>query len=226
MKSITLLTSLAAVSALSLAIACSSDSDKNSGSAGSTATGGGKSDAGDTGENGGKTSTGGKSSSGDAGDTASAGESGANTGATGGEGGDTGTPGTGTAITSCSTGIVIEGDPLYNEDAAPAKDGQDVFADPPPRNNAIAVIGTNFFVETDQQVWTVDMSAAKPKLNLVAGVEVDSGGFINAGVACADTTFLSVRDMAATADGKLVLIDYIAGAVLEITVLPSGIEPP
>ncbi len=225
MKSITLLASLAAVSAISLAVACSSDSNSNNGSAGSPAAGGGKSDAGDTGENGGKTSAGGKtstagkSSTGDAGDTASgAGDTG--TGATGGdtgEGGDTGTPSTGTAITSCTTGKLFEGDPTYDQDLTPATDGQALTADPPVRNQAVAVIGTHFFVNTDQEIWTTDMSVSKPKLNHLAGKEMDSGGFINAGVACADTTFLSVRDIAATADGKLVLVDYVAGAVIEIT---------
>jgi hypothetical protein len=223
MKSISLLASLTALSALCVAFGCSDKSDGNNGTAGSTSvagrtsTGGGDAEAGDTGENGGKTSSGGRTSSGGA--SSNAGEAGDNSAVAGdtSAGGDKGSA-DGT-ITSCGEGVVIEGDPLYDDDAMPATDGQGVFADPPVRNQAIAVIGNDFYVETDQEIWRVDLSvaAAKRKLTRVAGVELDSGGFVNAGVACADTTFLSIRDMAATADGKLVVVDYVANSVIEIT---------
>jgi hypothetical protein len=48
-----------------------------------------------------------------------------------------------------------------------------------------------------------------------AGVEGED--YINAGVPCRDARFLVVRDMTATADGKLVLCDYVGGAIVEIT---------
>jgi hypothetical protein len=60
-----------------------------------------------------------------------------------------------------------------------------------------------------------DLSQASPQIARIAGQE--NGGVVNAGVACKDTRFLVVRDMTVTADGKLVLIDYVGGAVIEIT---------
>ena len=206
MKSISLLASLAAVSVICTAVACSSKSDDNNGSAGTSA-GGSGAEAGED-ENGGKAS-GGKTSAGEAGDTSGEG------GDKSGEGGDTSTPGGG--ISTC-TGALLEGDPLYNDkpdvgDPKPA--GQGLLDDPPIRNEAVAIIGNKLFIETEFEIWSADLSAAKPKLARFAGTE--GAAFINAGVACKDTTFLVIRDMTATADGKLVVVDYVGGAVIEIT---------
>ena len=208
MKSISLLASLAAVSAICVAIGCSDKSDANTTSSdgGKTSTGGKSSTGGGTSEGGDTATTGGDT--GEGGDTAT-------TGGDTGEGGETAT--TGGTITSCGEGKLFEGAPLNDTEGIPKAAGQDLTAAPSIRNQAIAVIGSKFFIETDQEIWYADMSLAKPQLIRMAGVELDGGGYINAGVACKDTTFLSIRDMAATADGKLVVVDYIAGAVVEIT---------
>ena len=211
MKSISLLASLAAVSVICIAAGCSSKSDSNTGSAGSS-NGGSSSKAGSGGEAG-EATTGGTTSKG--GSTGAAGEAGAGQIGEGGAAGAQTTPGG--AITSCGQGVLFEGDPLNDTAGTPKPAGQGLLDDPSIRNQAIAVIGSKFFVETDQEIWYADMSLATPKLIRMAGVELDSGGFINAGVACKDTTFLSIRDMAATPDGKLVVIDYVGGAVIEIT---------
>jgi hypothetical protein len=198
----------------------SAASGGSAGSGGAGATGGASG-----GETGG---VGGTGTMGSAGTGATdAGEDGGGTTGTGGTGGPDGAAGTagtgGTAgadagATSCSTGSLIVGDPLYNDKpsaGAPKPAGQPVLADPPIRNEAIAVIGTKLFVETEFEIWSTDLSAASPVISRFAGVEGED--YINAGVACRDTRFLVVRDMTATADGKLVLCDYVGGAIVEIT---------
>ena len=202
MKSITLLASLAAASVICVAAGCSSKSDDNNGAAGNTSGG----STGAAGEN--------------------TGEAGDGTGATTGEGGDKGTAGTGGTgggVTACGTGVLFQGNPTYERasdydtDAKPKPAGQGLLDDPPIRDEAMAVIGSTVYWETEQEIWSADTSLKTPVLKRIAGKEVDSGGFINAGVACADTTFLVVRDMVATAEGKLALVDAVAGAVVEIT---------
>jgi hypothetical protein len=122
----------------------------------------------------------------------------------------------GTTITACTTGKLLAGDPLWTdflEGEKPA--GQGVLDDPPVRNEAIAVIGNTMFVETELDLWSFDMSKAEPQIARIAGTEPST--YIQAGVPCKDTRFLVVRDMTATADGKLVLVDYVGGAIIEIT---------
>jgi len=117
--------------------------------------------------------------------------------------------------------VLFEGNPDYegakdyNADATPKTTGQGLLDDPPIRNEAMAVIGTTIYYETETEIWSADLSAKTPSLKRIAGKE--GGGFINAGVACADTQFLVVRDMVATAAGKLALVDAVGGAVIEIT---------
>lgn len=209
MKSFLAFASLAALSVASLAVGCSSsgddDDDKGDGgsSSGATSNKGGEDSA-----PGGDTSTGATSSKGgepgSAGETGTAGDSG--TGGTGGSGGG--------AIASCTTGKLFAGDPFFTGDYGPV-DGQALLDDPPIRNEAMAIIGTKLFIETETEIWSTDLSEKNGTLTKIAGDE--DAGFVNAGVACKDTTFLTVRDMTATADGKLVVIDYIGGAVIEIS---------
>jgi len=107
---------------------------------------------------------------------------------------------------------------LYNDKTevpGPKPAGQGLLDDPPIRNEAIAVIGKRVFVETEQELWSTDLSAATPTISRFAGTE--GAGFVNAGVPCKDTQFLVVRDMTATPDGKLVVVDYVGGAVIEIS---------
>jgi len=196
MKSISLLACLAAASVICVAVGCSSKSDDNKGSAGTGGTSGGTAG----------------SSTGAAGDGA---------GAITGDGGDGNTGGGGVGVTACSTGVLFEGNPTYEDaadydaDAKPKAAGQDLLADPPIRSEAMAIIGTTLFYETETEIWAVDTAAKTPQIKRIAGNE--GGGFINAGVACAETQFLVVRDMVATKDGKLALVDAVGGAVLEIT---------
>jgi hypothetical protein len=212
MKSIALLASLSVMSALWLPTGCSSsgDDDDDNNKGGSESNGGNKATAGEPGD----TPEGGKDTgSGGNGETPVGGEASGGGGDEGGAG-----PGTGT-IEACTTGTVLMGDPLWNdpnnEEPEPNPDGQDLLADPPIRNEAIAVIGSKLFVETEFELWQADLSEAKPQLTRFAGTE--PSGFVNAGVPCEDTQFLVIRDMVATAQGKLVVIDYVGGAVIEIS---------
>ena len=209
MKSIFVFASLAALSAACVSSGCSSskDDDKDTGGTSSGATSGTGGDSNAAGEPGSGATSSKGGDNGAAGDTAAGGD-------------DTGSGGasSSTAITSCTSGVLFAGDPLYNdkpEVAGPVPAGQGLLDDPPIRQEAMAVIGSHLFVETETEIWTVDMSAAKPKLVRIAGQ--DDAKFVNAGVACKDTTFLVIRDMAATPDGKLVVVDYVGGAVIEIS---------
>jgi hypothetical protein len=201
-----------------LASACSASKDDDDGGAGSGtgatgnrggtgntgATGPNADDAGSPSEAGKPAAAGGVSSGGDG--ASVAGETGA--------GGDA--PVGQAPIESCSTGRLLAGDPLWT-DFLEGEDpkGQGVFDDPPVRNEAIAVIGSKVFVETEFDLWSFDMNDPEPQISRFAGVEPST--FINAGVPCKDTRFLVVRDMTATVDGKLVLVDYVGGAIIEIT---------
>ena len=130
-------------------------------------------------------------------------------------GGDSGTV---SGMAACGIGTLLAGDPLYNDKTevpGPKPAGQGLLDDPPIRNEAVAVIGSRVFIETEFEIWSADLSEKSPKLARFAGTE--GAKFVSAGVACKDTTFLVIRDMAATADGKLVVVDYVGGAVIEIT---------
>ncbi|HXK20424.1 MAG TPA: hypothetical protein VNG33_21590, partial [Polyangiaceae bacterium] len=215
MKSILLYASLAALSASSVFAACAPKADNKDENNGGTATSTGNTSAGGEGN----TSGGGKKSTPSAGGDTSAG------GAAAGSGGEpsssmggAGNPGTAGPITSCGTGVLLEGDPLwtdYLDGNKPA--GQGLFDDPPIRNEAIAVIGTTLFVETEYEIWSADLSAKPPKIARFAGLETGNPGSIDAGLPCKDTRFLVIRDMIAKPNGKLALVDYVGGAILEIT---------
>lgn len=210
MKSISSLACLASVFALSLSFACSPKSDSNAPTAGSS-TGGGEDDAGAS--NGGSGNPAGGSTASDAG------EAGETSNGGGSAGDDAPSAGSGPVAGACEAlgnGVLLLGDP--NDVAlsdGPTKASQGILDTPPIRNEAIAVIGTKLFVETEQELWMSDLSATPRTLTRIAGKEGDKK--INAGVACAETRFLVVRDMTATKDGKLVLVDYVGGAVLEIS---------
>lgn len=222
---------ISAISMLGILVGCSSaknsdDPDGGKGGASGAGASGGAAGAGASGGAGGTAGTGGAGAAGGTDGSGGSGATGgtdgtggaAGTAGVGGSAGSAGAAGTGGGATACSTGALLEGDPLYNDkpDAGmPKPAGQGLLDDPPIRNEAIAVIGTKLFVETEFDVWFADMAAAAPKIARFAGREGDD--YINAGVPCADTRFLVVRDMTKTADGKLVLCDYVGGAIIEIT---------
>ncbi|MES1184596.1 MAG: hypothetical protein ABUL60_12330 [Myxococcales bacterium] len=212
MKSIWVFASLLAVTAAWSSGACAPAKDDEPANDGGTGATSGKGAS----NQGGEADTGGTSSG--AGAPSSAGEASGGEIGSGGEtsaGGET-SGGAVAPITQCTTGSLLAGDPLWTdrlEGEKPA--GQGVLDDPPVRNEAIAVIGSKVFVETEFDLWSFDMSDAAPQIKRFAGSEPST--FINAGVPCKDTRFLVMRDMTATADGKLVVADYVGGAIIEIT---------
>lgn len=205
MKSIAVLASLAAVSVIGAAAGCSSQSDGPDAIGGSSANGGSSAGGEPSNQEGGR-------GSGEAGAHATAGEGSA------GEPSSGGSDGSG-ALSSCGTGVLLAGNPLWsdpdNTEPKPNPAGQGLLDDPPIRNEAIAVIGSKLFIETEFEIWSADLSDATPKLVRFAGQEPSD--FVNAGVACEDTRFLVIRDMVATAQGKLVVVDYVGGAIIEIS---------
>lgn len=244
MKRIWLIASWAALSAACAVTACSSGDDDNgtdngagsggqanAGSAGKNNTAGETSKAGATGKGGSSAGEAGNNGAGQGGSATSEAGNGGEGGkvtseaGNGGEGGNAmGEAGAGTGasrITSCGTGTLFEGDPLFDgasDDIGTSVDGQGVFDDPPLRNEALAFVGKNVFIETETEIWTFDTSAAKPKLSRVAGEEAEGdSAFLEAGKSCADTHFLVIRDMVTKANGKLALVDYVGNAVVEIS---------
>lgn len=217
MKSILLFACLAAVSVASVSSGCSpaddKDTDKDKGGSSSGAT----SNAGGDEAGAGKSSSAGKNAGGADGSESSGGSGTAEGGSAMAEGG--GEYGTGSPkIESCQSGQLLLGDPLYNDkpDAGlPKPAGQGRLDDPPIRGEAMAVIGNKLFIETEFELWSVDLSDPNGKLSRFAGKEGNT--FINAGGACKDASFLVIRDMTATPDGKLALVDYVGGAIIEIT---------
>jgi hypothetical protein len=216
MKSISLLASLAALSALYLSAGCSSKSDSNTGAGGSSAggTSGGTSSGGSSGKG-----SGGSGTSNAGADNAGADNGGMGTSNAGADNAGADNAGAGGAgpSGSCGDGIAIEGDPLYTDAVGnPKTAGQGTMADPPvlPAED-IAVIGDKLFVNSEEEIWMADLTGTNPQIKRIAGLR-GSKTFV-AGVACADTRFLVVHSIAATADGKLALVDYIGNAVVEIT---------
>ncbi|MES1176200.1 MAG: hypothetical protein ABUL62_17900 [Myxococcales bacterium] len=222
MKSISLLTSLAAVSALCVSFACSSKSDDNGTATAGTSAG----DAGDAGDaasdaggaaRAGSTARGGAPTTGDAGAgdvPSSAGDS--------STAGDPGTIG-GDGATSCSTGALFAGNPVYDEDfdyanLEPA--GQPLLADVPLRYRDMAFIGDRLFVQTQLEVWSADLSKNPVVISRLAGNEPvtdTTNARIEAGVACKDTQFMIIEGIAATPSGTLIVADGRGGALVELT---------
>jgi hypothetical protein len=196
---------LAAVSAASVSSGCSPAKDKDENSGGSSGSGA-------------TSNAGGESNDGNGAGTSAGGADGAESSG-GGAAENGGEYGAGTMeIESCSTGQLLLGDPLYNDkpDAgAPKPAGQGRLDDPPIRNEALAVIGDRLFIETEFELWSVDLSDPDAKLVRFAGKEGNK--FIDAGGACKDASFLVIRDMTATPDGKLAVVDYVGGAIIEIS---------
>jgi hypothetical protein len=237
MKKIWLTASWVALSAACAVTACSSGDDDSNGTGGAGS--GGQANAGSGGKNSGagatsKAGTSGKGGSaageagnttgeagkgsGEAGNAGAGGNAGGEGGKASGEGGaQTGT----TAITACDTGMLFEGDPLFDGDSTAigtSVDGQGLLDDPPLRNEALAFVGKNVFIETETEIWTADPSLSKPKLSRIAGQEAEGdAAFLEAGKACADTHFIVIRDMVAKANGKLAVVDYVGNAVVEIS---------
>jgi hypothetical protein len=143
-------------------------------------------------------------------------DAGTDAGTGSGSGSGSGSGGGSGSSKGCATGSLLAGDPLYDGDIGGANvAGQALLADPPIRNEAIAVVGNRLFMETEFEIWSADLSAATPTLSRFLGT--DPSDTIDAGKACRDTRLLVVRDMTATADGKLVVVDFVGGALLEIT---------
>ena len=212
MKSISML-ALAAVSTACLFVGCSSTKDDGDNGTAGGAGGGTKGSGGTKSSSAGETTTGGQMTTGGqttGGETAAGGETTA--------GGETG--GTGKPITACGDGAVILGDPLYGDkpDAGkPKPAGQGTLVDPPVLPSGdIAVIGNKIFLNSEEEIWIGDLSGAAPQIKRLAGSR--GSGKISAGdLPCKDTRFLVVHSLAATHDGKLALVDYIGGAIIEIT---------
>ena len=209
MKSISLLV-LAAVSSACLFASCSPAKDKNDTTAAGSDSGGTKTSGGTTSSSAGENTAGGEATAG--GENTAGGET--------STGGQPSQGGNGKSISACGDGVVIVGDPLYNDkpDAGnPKPAGQGTLVDPPVLpSEEIAVIGDKLFLNSEEEIWMADLTGTSPQIKRLAGSRGSKK--ISAGdLPCKDTRFLVVHGLAATPDGKLVLVDYIGGAVVEIT---------
>ncbi len=123
------------------------------------------------------------------------------------------------AISSCSTGILFEGNPHYDTDDKyggwnPA--GQGRFEDPPIRTLGIATVGTSVYFDTNFEVWTLKGE----DVVRIAGDEDVVGEYQPSG-ACADVRLINTQGMATLPNGNVAIADLVGGGIIELSD-PSG----
>lgn len=137
-----------------------------------------------------------------------------NDGAT--DGGSTADGATSPAATSCSTGALFAGNPVYggepNDRPAP---GTGIHADPPLQWQNLVFSGNQLYTRDTGEVWGTDVSAANPVENRIAGLNGSTFGYTDG--PCATARFGKIEGMAAMADGSLLVADVAGNGVLKIT---------
>ena len=159
-----------------------------------------------------------KSTEGESSDPASDGGGGGGGATDASGGGDTDASGTqGPLATSCSTGTLFAGNPLYdgqpNDRPAP---GTGIHADPPLQWQNLVFVGNTLYTRDTGELWAVDTSAESPVENLVAGKNPAGADYSFAAGPCATARFGWIKGIAPLADGSLVVSDGLANAVLHV----------
>jgi hypothetical protein len=133
------------------------------------------------------------------------------------DGGSAADGATGPAATSCSTGTLFAGNPIYdgepNDRPAP---GTGIHADPPLQWQNLVFSGNQLYTRDTGEVWGTDVSAANPVENRIAGLNT-AGTFAYNDGPCASARFGKIEGMAAMADGSLLVADVAGNGVLKIT---------
>jgi len=125
--------------------------------------------------------------------------------------------GYGRAITSCGTGVLLEGDPLWTDFLTATSPRQGLFDDPPIRSEAIAVIGSMLFVETEFEIWSADMSQKTPRFRASRGGDLGQR-FCRRRQGLQRYALSRDARHDREANGKLAVVDYVGGAIIEITI--------
>ena len=151
-------------------------------------------------------------------DAADGGASSSSSSSSGDGGGSSSSSGDGGPIgmaTSCSTGSLYAGNPVY--DGTPSDrptTGTGILADPPLQWSSLTFAGDILYTRDTGEIWAVDTSAAAPVETLVLGKNAANFNF-NDGP-CATARLTAVQGIVALADGSLVATDAFANAVVHI----------
>src|SRR5690606_36164431 len=108
------------------------------------------------------------------------------------------------AASSCSTGTLYAGNPVYDGEPTdrPAP-GTGILEDPPLQWQNLVFAGTNLYTRDQGEIWHVGTSAAAPVENRIAGLNVGATFPYKAG-ACEEARFAKIEGLAALPDGSLV----------------------
>jgi hypothetical protein len=123
----------------------------------------------------------------------------------------------GTAATSCGTGALFAGNPVYDGQPSdrPAS-GTGILADPPLQWQSLTFVGKNLYTRDTGEIWHVDTSAASPVEKLLVGKNPAGANKAFTDGPCATARFASIHAIAAAADGSLFVTDVFGNAILHV----------
>ena len=145
-------------------------------------------------------------------------------GVDGSSGNDAGTDGTapgndgGVGLTSCANATLYAGNPYFTGTLGgwnPA--GQDKLADPPLRNETLAVSGQTVYVDTNFEIWRTQGT----QVLRVAGDENEPDSQYNPTGTCAAARFLSIKGVAVLPNGNVIVNDVRGNGLVELQ-SPTG----
>ncbi|RYZ09746.1 MAG: hypothetical protein EOO73_02370 [Myxococcales bacterium] len=117
-------------------------------------------------------------------------------------------------ISSCSTGVLFEGNPHYDTDDEyggwnPA--GQGRFEDPPLRTLGIATVGEHVYFDTNFEVWAL----AGDEVSRLAGDEEAEPQYQPSGP-CTDVRLINTQGMTTLPNGNVAVADLTGGGIIEL----------
>ena len=143
-------------------------------------------------------------------------------GGDGGDSGDTGggddgsDDGGGVVPGPCTSGVLFAGSPTYLGTDPPDPLGTGLLAEPPVRFRHLLFDGKRLYTHTGEELWSVDMTAASPQAVRFAGARQETGTSFSDG-ACAAARLSNTHGMAPLPDGRLVVADHGANALVAVT---------
>jgi hypothetical protein len=139
---------------------------------------------------------------------------------------DSGTPpsdggtmetGTGGLATSCSTGSLFAGNPLYKGMPLDRPtSGTGILADPPFQWENLVFANGWLFSRDEGELWGVDLSASAKVEKRVAGLNRTDANFGFSDGPCASARFSRIEGLAMLPDKSLVVADSLANAILHV----------
>jgi hypothetical protein len=125
-------------------------------------------------------------------------------------------------VSSCSQGTLYAGVPQSNGNPTDrATSGSAILSDPPVQWQTLVFVGSELFTRQEGEIWGVDTSAAAPVQTKLAGTTATGSTYdfsdFSTAVPCASAVFTLITGIAAMPDGSLVVADYWASSILQIT---------